>query len=77
VNWLNANSGAIQALGSVASVVITGVLAFITWKYVRLTDKLLGEQSVGPAGRNGREEPVGFAQDKTDGSTSTRLSLSR
>jgi len=44
VHWLNTNSGAIQALGSIASVFITGVLAFITWKYVRLTDRLLSEQ---------------------------------
>jgi hypothetical protein len=40
VHWLNANSGAIQALGSIASVLIHRLLAFITWKYVRLAVEL-------------------------------------
>jgi hypothetical protein len=44
VKWLNLNSGAIQALSSIAYVLLTGILALITWKYVGLTHKLLRGQ---------------------------------
>jgi len=40
LRWLNPNSGAIQALTSVLTFVVTGVLAIITWRYVRLTKDL-------------------------------------
>lgn len=44
VKWLNSNAGAIQALSSVAIVLLTGVLAAITWQYVKLTNRLLSGQ---------------------------------
>jgi hypothetical protein len=37
VNWFKDNAAVIQALSSVAGLVVTGVLAWLTWKYVRLT----------------------------------------
>jgi hypothetical protein len=40
LQWLNLNSGAIQALTSVLTLVVTGALAIITWHYVRLTKDL-------------------------------------
>jgi hypothetical protein len=40
LHWLNLNSGAIQALASVLTLAVTGVLAIITWRYVRLTKDL-------------------------------------
>src|SRR5215472_62818 len=42
--WLNANSAAIQALGSAATVLLTAVLAWITWRYVKLTQRLVSVQ---------------------------------
>jgi hypothetical protein len=41
MSWLNANGPAIQALATVASVLITTVLAIITARYVRLTRETL------------------------------------
>ena len=32
LHWLNLNSGAIQALTSVLTLAVTGVLAIITWR---------------------------------------------
>jgi hypothetical protein len=43
-DWLNANAAAIQALGSVATVLLTAVLAWITWRYVKLTQSLVSVQ---------------------------------
>jgi hypothetical protein len=43
-DWLNANSAAIQALGSAATVLLTAVLAWITWRYVKLTQRLVSVQ---------------------------------
>jgi uncharacterized protein YukE len=40
VDWLNHNAGAIEALTAIASLIVTGVLVGITWRYVRLTKKL-------------------------------------
>jgi hypothetical protein len=40
LQWLNLNSGAIQALTSVLTLAVTAVLAIITWRYVRLTKDL-------------------------------------
>jgi hypothetical protein len=58
MHWLNDNGQAIQALGSVAIVILTGVLASITWRYVQLTSQyvlltqnLLGEQLQAAAAR--------------------------
>jgi hypothetical protein len=42
--WLNANAAAIQALGSAATVLLTAVLAWITWRYVKLTQSLVSVQ---------------------------------
>jgi hypothetical protein len=42
--WLNVNSAAIQALGSAATVLLTAVLAWITWRYVKLTQRLVSVQ---------------------------------
>jgi hypothetical protein len=44
MHWLNSNSGAIQALSSVLIVGLTAVLAYITLRYVRLTQDLLSVQ---------------------------------
>jgi hypothetical protein len=41
VQWLNENAGAIQALASVGSLVVTGLLAWFTYQYVRLTRDLV------------------------------------
>jgi len=43
-SWLNNNSCAIQAVGSIAAVIVTAVLAYITWRYVSLTNKLIQMQ---------------------------------
>ena len=51
MQWLNVNSGAIQALGSVAIAILTAVLAWITWQYVRLTREMLGEHLEAAAAR--------------------------
>ena len=40
MEWLNANSGAITAIGSIIAALATVALVFITLWYVRLTDKL-------------------------------------
>lgn len=37
MNWLNRNAAAIQALSGVATLIVTGVLAWLTWRYVRVT----------------------------------------
>ncbi len=39
-HFLNANAGAIQAMASLATSIVTLVLVFITWRYVRLTGRL-------------------------------------
>jgi hypothetical protein len=41
MHWLNSNAGAIQALSSVAVVLLTGALFLITRRYVNLTHSLL------------------------------------
>ncbi len=38
--WLNQNAAAVQAMASIASVVVTIVLLGITWQYVGLTQEL-------------------------------------
>jgi hypothetical protein len=53
-HWLDANSAAIQALGSVATVLLTAVLAWITWRYVKLTQRLVAAQ-LGEAASRRRE----------------------
>ena len=40
MEWLNANSGALTAIGSIIAALATVALVFITGWYVRLTDKL-------------------------------------
>jgi hypothetical protein len=52
--WLNANATAIQALGSAATVLLTAVLAWITWRYVKLTQSLVSVQ-LGEAAARRRE----------------------
>ena len=52
--WLNSNSAAIQALGSAATVLLTAVLAAITWRYVKLTQRLVIVQ-LGEAAARRRE----------------------
>jgi hypothetical protein len=37
MNWFRDNAAVIQALSSAAGLVVTGVLAWLTWRYVRLT----------------------------------------
>jgi len=37
VSWFKDNAAVIQALSSIAGLVVTGVLAWLTWNYVRLT----------------------------------------
>jgi hypothetical protein len=37
MNWLRENAAVIQALSSGAGLVVTAVLAWLTWRYVRLT----------------------------------------
>lgn len=46
--WLGQNSAAVQALAAVATVALTGVLIFVTMRYVSLTQKILeaGEASM-------------------------------
>ncbi len=39
MDWLNHNSGAIQALSSILIVGLTAVLAGVTWRYVSLTSR--------------------------------------
>jgi hypothetical protein len=51
MHWLNLNAGAIQALSSVATVLLTAVLAGITWRYVKLTHRLLHGQLQASAAR--------------------------
>jgi hypothetical protein len=41
IDWLNSNSGGIQAIGSILSVLITIGLAGITWIYAILTNRLV------------------------------------
>ncbi len=53
-HWLNANAAAIQALGSAAAVLLTAVLAWITWRYVKLTQRLVSVQ-LGEAAARRRE----------------------
>jgi hypothetical protein len=40
MNWLNQNAAAIQALSGIAALIVTGVLAWLTWNYVRLTREI-------------------------------------
>jgi hypothetical protein len=51
MHWLNLNAGAIQALSSMAYVLLTAVLALITWRYVKLTHELLRGQLKAAAAR--------------------------
>jgi hypothetical protein len=51
MHWLNLNAGAIQALSSVAIVLLTAVLAAVTWQYVNLTHRLLHGQLQASAAR--------------------------
>jgi len=37
ITFLNKNAGAIQGVAACVTVALTGMLAFLTWKYVRLT----------------------------------------
>lgn len=53
-HWLNVNAAGIQALGSVATVLLTAVLASITWRYVRLTQRLVTAQ-IGEAASRRRD----------------------
>jgi hypothetical protein len=53
-HWLNANAAGIQALGSVATVLLTAVLAWITWRYAKLTERLVSAQ-LGEAAARRRE----------------------
>ncbi len=39
-DFLNANAGAIQAVAALVSALVTVVLVYITWRYVRLTQRL-------------------------------------
>jgi hypothetical protein len=40
MNWLNTNASAVQALATIASLIVTLVLAVLTAKYVRLTRRI-------------------------------------
>jgi hypothetical protein len=40
IDWLNANAPAVQALAAVSTLIVTGVLAWFTLRYVRLTSRL-------------------------------------
>ena len=40
--WLNRNAPAVQAIASIASVCVTLMLAFVTYRYVQLTQSLCG-----------------------------------
>lgn len=40
MKWLNENAAAIQALSGLAVLVVTGLLALLTWRYVRLTREI-------------------------------------
>lgn len=42
MNWLTSNSAAIQALASIATLVVTATLAILTARYVRLTKSMAG-----------------------------------
>ena len=53
-DWLNANAAAIQALATAATVLLIAVLVAITWRYVRLTKRLVSVRMGEAAGR-GRE----------------------
>ncbi len=44
--FLNANAGAIQAIAALTTSLVTVVLVFITWRYVRLTRRLAEAASV-------------------------------
>jgi hypothetical protein len=62
MHWLNLNAGAIQALSSVATVLLTAVLARITCRYVKLTHRLLhGQLQASAARRRGspKRQPEG------------------
>jgi len=51
MHWLNLNAGAIQALSSVVVVLLTFALVVGTWRYVKLTHRLLMEQRWAAAAR--------------------------
>lgn len=34
MEWLNPNAGAVQAFGAAVTVIVTIILAIITWRYV-------------------------------------------
>jgi hypothetical protein len=41
LQWLNENAGAVQGVSAAVTVALTALLAYVTWRYVRLTDRLL------------------------------------
>src|SRR5262249_16991776 len=45
LNWLNTNSGAVQGVAACVTVGITGVLAWLTFRYTRLTHSLVQLQT--------------------------------
>src|SRR4051812_22156911 len=40
LDWLNQNSGAVQGISSALTALVTIVLILVTWRYVRLTERL-------------------------------------
>jgi len=40
MDWLNQNASAVQALAAVATLIVTGALALLTGRYVRLTRRI-------------------------------------
>lgn len=40
MNWFRDNAAAIQALSSVAGLLVAGILAILTWRYVRVTREI-------------------------------------
>lgn len=40
LQWLNVNAGAVQGVSAVVTVILTALLIVVTWRYVRLTNKL-------------------------------------
>jgi hypothetical protein len=40
MNWFDAHAGAVQAIASIATLIVTGVLAFLTAWYVRVTKQI-------------------------------------
>jgi hypothetical protein len=38
--WLDSHAGAVQSLAAVASVLLTAMLAYVTWRYTNLTNRI-------------------------------------